>query len=94
MKLTSIKPVTYLKTHTSEVLDHVRDSRSPIVITRNGEAAAVVVDIKSYEAREDAFVLLKLLAHSQKDIDENKLHGEKDVQRRLRDRFKPGKARG
>ena len=81
MKLGAIKPVTYLKNHTSEVLDEVRDTRSPIVITRNGEAAAVVVDIKSYQATQDALVLLKMLTQSQKDIEEGRVYSQKDVER-------------
>lgn len=88
MKLGAIKPVTYLKTHTSEVLDEVRDTRSPVVITRNGEAAAVVVDIKSYEATQDTLLLLKLLAQSQKDIEAGKVSSQADVERRFKNRPK------
>ncbi|MEO8028381.1 MAG: type II toxin-antitoxin system Phd/YefM family antitoxin [Bryobacteraceae bacterium] len=88
MKLSAIKPVTYLKAHTSEVLDEVRETRSPIVITRNGEAAAVVIDIRSYEATQDTLLLLKLLAQSQKDIDAGSVSSQADVERRFRNRPK------
>ncbi|HEY7213475.1 MAG TPA: type II toxin-antitoxin system Phd/YefM family antitoxin, partial [Thermoanaerobaculia bacterium] len=39
-----IKPMTFLKTRAEELLDQVNESRRPVVITRNGEAKAVVLD--------------------------------------------------
>ena len=44
-----IKPISYLKSKTADVINTVNDSKRAMIITQNGEAKAVVQDIKSYE---------------------------------------------
>ena len=62
----NLKPISYVKSHITEVVDYVEDSRSPVVITQNGEAKAVLVDIESYETTIRAINLAKLLNLSEK----------------------------
>jgi prevent-host-death family protein len=64
-----IKPVTYMKTRPAELLQKVNESRRPVVITQNGEAKAVVLDVKSYEELRDATLLLKLTAQAEAEIE-------------------------
>jgi len=59
---TRIKPISYLKAHSAEVIRDLADGAAPLVITQNGEARAVLQDIASYEATQEALALLKLLA--------------------------------
>ena len=63
-----LKPVSYVKNHTMEILDYVENSRTPIVITHDGEAKAVIIDIKSYQKTMNAIKLAKLLSFGEKDI--------------------------
>jgi hypothetical protein len=47
MKLsTQIKPISYLKSHTAQIVKELAESRQPMVITQNGEATLVVIDVK------------------------------------------------
>jgi prevent-host-death family protein len=67
---TQIKPISYVKAHAAELLDRITEEREPIIITQNGEARAVLVDVASYEQMMDETqVLLKLLAMADKDIE-------------------------
>jgi prevent-host-death family protein len=69
MKLTEdIKPITYMKTRSSELLKTVGEHKRPIVITQNGEAKAVLIDIDSYERQKEALLLLRVIAQGEKDI--------------------------
>ena len=62
MKLSqSIKPISYLKQNTAEALREVSESHNPMVITQNGEAKAVLMDIKEYERTMDSLALLKMV---------------------------------
>lgn len=80
MKLSSqIKPISYLKSHTAEIVKTITESREPLVITQNGEAKLVVMDIKSFEEQEDTMVLLKLIAMGNREIDEGKFRDAEDV---------------
>ena len=59
---TRIRPISYLKSHTAEVVRDLTDQREPMVITQNGEAKAVIQDVKSYEEIQETLALLKILA--------------------------------
>ena len=73
MKLsTQIKPISYLKSHTAQIVKELTDSRQPMVITQNGEATLVVIDVKSFEERENTLALLKILAMGNKEIEQGK----------------------
>jgi prevent-host-death family protein len=67
---TQIKPISYVKTHAAELLNRITEEREPIIITQNGEARAVLVDVASYEEMlNETQVLLKILAHADKEIE-------------------------
>ena len=73
MKLSeSVKPISYLKTHASEVIRDVSENYKTILITHNGEAKAILQDVKVYEKQQDAIALLKILALSSKSAKEGR----------------------
>lgn len=41
---TDVKPISYLKANAAKVLRTLVERREPLVITRNGEARAVIQD--------------------------------------------------
>jgi len=66
---TQIKPISYVKTHAAELLKRIALEREPIIITQNGEARAVLVDVASYdEMMQETQALLKILAMADKEI--------------------------
>ncbi len=67
---TQIKPISYVKSNASELLDRIEEEREPIIITRNGEARAVLIDIHSYEQSQETLALLKILAIGEKQIEQ------------------------
>ena len=69
MKLSeSIKPISYLKSHTADALREVAEGNRTLVITQHGEAKAVLQDITSYEQTKESLALLKMLAQSRKSM--------------------------
>ena len=67
MKLSeSVKPISYLKAHASEILRDVSNNRKTMIITQNGEAKAVLQDVKVFEEMQESLALLKILALSNK----------------------------
>jgi len=73
MKLSeSVKPISYLKSHTAEVLRDVSEGQRTMIITQHGEARAVLQDIASYEQTQESLALLKMLAQSSKSIQEGR----------------------
>ena len=85
MKLsTHIKPISYLKAHASEVLRLLVEQREPVIITRHGEAKAVIQDVQSYEEAQETLALLKILALGNQQIDEGKVQLVSDVIEQIR----------
>jgi prevent-host-death family protein len=80
MKLSShIKPISYLKSHTAEIVRELSESREPLLITQNGEAKLVIMDVKSYEEQEETLALLRILALGNRDIEQGKFRDAEDV---------------
>ena len=74
MKLSEdIKPISYLKTKTADIIKNVNEHKRAIIITQNGEAKAVIQDIQSYENLVNSLILLKLIIQSENDINSNNI---------------------
>ena len=68
-----IKPISYLKEHADEVLDVVEEVQEPFILTRDGEAKAVLQDIHSYEKTQETLALLKLLIAREREVEEGRV---------------------
>jgi PHD/YefM family antitoxin component YafN of YafNO toxin-antitoxin module len=78
MKLSeNVKPISYLKTHASEVIHEIGENRNTYVITLNGEARVIVQDVREYEKTQESLALLKILAQSRKSMDEGRMKSAK-----------------
>jgi len=64
----SIKPISYLKAHASEVIRDITAKKETMIITHNGEAKVIVQDIHVYEQIQESLALLKILAQSSASI--------------------------
>lgn len=89
----AVKPISYLKTHASEVVRDVSDNQKTMIITHNGEAKVVLQDVKVYEQTQESIALLKLLALSSKNIQKGHYKNIdktfKDVRKKI-NQFKQG----
>ncbi len=63
-----IKPISFIKTNAADMMKYVNESHNPIIITQNGEARAVLMDISSYQEIKDAFSIMSLIKISEDDI--------------------------
>ena len=79
-----IKPISYLKANTAEILRRIAERGEPLVITQNGVAKAVVQDIATYEQTQETMALLKILALGNRQIQKGKVVPAKFAIKRLR----------
>lgn len=87
MKLsTQVKPISYLKANAAEVIRQLKEKQEPLIITQNGEATAVVQDIKSYEAEQETMALLKILALGQAQVERGEVREASKVMKSIRAR--------
>ena len=89
MKLSeSIKPISYLKAHASELVRQISDEHKTLIITQNGEPKVVVQDIESYENMKESLALLKMLAQSSKSKKEGRSKPARKAFKELRVQIK------
>jgi prevent-host-death family protein len=79
-----IKPISYIKTNAAEMMKYVNERKNPIVITQNGEARAVLVDIETYQETQDAFALINLIKIAEKDMQDGNVEPADKVFTELR----------
>jgi len=76
---TQVKPISYLKSHAAEIVKDISASGEPMLITQNGEAKLVVMDVRSYERQEETLALLKILAMGERDIEQGRFRDADDL---------------
>ena len=83
-----IKPVADLENNAAELLRQVNESRRPVVITEDGRARAVVLDIDSDESLRDATSLLKMAAQGEADLQAGRVLPQDQALARVRSRLR------
>jgi len=58
-----------------------------VIITKNGEAKAVLMDIETYQDTEDAFAIMNIIKIAEKDIENVNVKKADDVFKDLRKRI-------
>ena len=88
MKLSEVvKPVTYLQDYASEIIHQLSEGQNTLVITEDGEAKAVLLDIHVYEQMQESLALLKILATSSQHLRQGKTKPATQVFRELREKM-------
>ena len=64
-----IRSVTDLKRNTREILDHLHATGRPVILTVNGRADSVLLDVRVYEMHLQAGNLAKLLAPAEREVE-------------------------
>jgi prevent-host-death family protein len=73
MKLAGrVKPISYLKANAPKVMRDLARTREPLVITRRGEACAILLDVESYEKTQETLAMLQIVAMGEREIGEGK----------------------
>lgn len=84
----SVKPISYVKAHAADIIREMAETRSPIIITQNGQAKAMLQDIASYEETQESLSLLKILAIGQKDVEGGRVESTEKVFSDLREEMR------
>ena len=73
-----IKPISYLKSNAADIVKEFAVNPEAIIITQNGEAKMVVMDIGAYESQQETMAQLKLLSLGKKEFHEGKFQSADD----------------
>ena len=83
-----IKPISYVKAHTADVLKQVEEKNNPVVITQNGEARAVLMNVNQYQNMMDTINLLKIISIGENDIKNGRIISEEEMDKKLENQYR------
>ena len=81
-----IKPISYLKANAAKLAAELKANGAPYLITQNGEAAMVVQSVQEYEQTQETMAMLKMLAQSEKNIEQGNIISADEAFSQLRKR--------
>jgi prevent-host-death family protein len=81
-------PASDFLTRAENLVDRVRSTRRPIVVTQEGRGTAVLVDIESYRSLLDEVELLRDLHRGLADIEAGRVVPHEEARARLLARYK------
>jgi prevent-host-death family protein len=79
-----IRSITYVKSHIDEAIKQVREKNNPMIVTQNGEAKIVLMDVKQYQNIIDTINLLKILSIRENDLKNNRIYTHEEVQKKTK----------
>jgi prevent-host-death family protein len=84
---TDIKPVSEFRANAAELIEHVKSSRRPLVLTQRGHSAAVVLDVTEYEQMVEEIELLSDVRTAIQQIEAGEAVSNRAAKAELRKRF-------
>ena len=84
---TDIRPVSEFRANAAELIDQVRESGRPLILTQRGHSAAVVLDVAAFEQLLEEIELLRDVRTSEKQITKGKAFSNREAKAELRRRL-------
>ncbi|MGN6182239.1 MAG: type II toxin-antitoxin system Phd/YefM family antitoxin [Thermoanaerobaculia bacterium] len=85
---TDIKPVSEFRANAAELIEQMRTSGRPLVLTQRGHSAAVVLDVAEYEQLVDEIELLRDVSTAVKQIERGQTMSNRGAKAELRRRLR------
>ena len=84
---TDIRPVSEFRANAAELIDQVRESGRPLILTQRGHSAAVVLDVAAYEDMLEEIELLRDVRSSERQLKNGKAVSNREAKAELRRRL-------
>jgi antitoxin YefM len=82
-----IKPVSEFRANAAELIEQVKSTGRPLVLTQRGHSTAVVLNVTEYEGMVEELELLRDVRTAVKQIDDGKGLTSREAKAELRRRF-------
>lgn len=84
---TDIRPVSEFRANAAELIEQVKSSGRPLVLTQRGHSAAVVLDVFEYERMVEEIDLLSDVRTAVQQLEAGQAVANRDAKAELRRRF-------
>ena len=75
-----VRPLTELKTQAATIIEHVRRSRRPVLLTRRGRGVAVLLDLGEYERLVDRVAFVEAVEAGAAAVARGELHEHEEAE--------------
>jgi prevent-host-death family protein len=75
-----VLPFSALSEKTQRLVEQVQKTKRPLVITRRGHSAAVLLDAAEYQLQQQRLILMERIARGKRDIAEGRTHTQEEVE--------------
>ncbi|MDR1840879.1 MAG: type II toxin-antitoxin system Phd/YefM family antitoxin [Holophagales bacterium] len=83
----TLKPVTEIKRHATEIIGQLQHDRAPILITERGKEAAVLLDVGTYRGMLQRLELLEVISRGEYAFLEGRSNPHGEVKARMSRRW-------
>jgi antitoxin YefM len=84
---TDIRPVSEFRAKAAELIERLRSSGRPLVLTQRGHSAAVVLDVAEYERLLEELDVLRDIRAAEKQLKDGKGVSNREAKAELRRRL-------
>ena len=76
----AVLPFSDLNPQTQRLVEQVRATKSPLVITKDGQSAVVLIEARAYAEQERRLALMERIAQGERDFAEGRTHTQEEVE--------------
>lgn len=76
-------PVAKVRDDLNAVIEHAQATKQPIIVTREGEAAVVIIDVAQYQQEQEKIARLQGVIAGMEDVLAGRVVSEEAVEARL-----------
>jgi prevent-host-death family protein len=76
----SVLPFSDLNQQTQRLVEQVQATKRPLIIVRDGQSAAVLVEAQEYEQQTRRLALMERIARGKQDIAAGRTHTQEEVE--------------
>jgi prevent-host-death family protein len=80
---TTLRPLTDLRRRPTALIQQLQEDRVPVLITERGRAAAVLLDVETFEEMQSRLALLEGVARGERAYSEGRVSTQATAKRRL-----------
>jgi prevent-host-death family protein len=66
----AVKPLSEFRSSSARFVQHVRDTKRPMLLTRRGRSAAVLLDVGEYERMLEKLNILEEIQHAETQLEQ------------------------
>lgn len=79
-----VYPISEFRTNTAGLIDKVKNTKRPILITQNGKGTAILLDVKTFDELIEKTEFIIGIAKGLDDIQKGKIINHSEVKRRVK----------